>query len=101
MVMAEIKATPVADATVGPPAHWPADKVEMLSRVATLLERGGPEAALAYLDRKQDGSPWAVNARAVCLLRLGLPQAARDALRPGVIGAGGFGLRDEAPTELK
>src|SRR5687767_13405802 len=79
---------------------WPAQQAAALGRVAELLGRDGPQAALDYLDRSKDTSAWLANARAVCLLRLGQPQRALDVLRGLALGGIG-GLKADAPTVFK
>ena len=73
----------------------------LLDRVSQLLHQGDPRAALEHLGRTKDTSPWVVNARAVCLLRLGDAQRAVELLRGVVLGAGGFGLKEDAPAAFK
>jgi predicted Zn-dependent protease len=73
---------------------WPADEADLLTRVDALLRENRPREALAFLPAF--GSPWVRNARGVCLLRLGRPNEAIEALRDLVFGPGGLAVRPDA-----
>ena len=73
---------------------WPADETELLTRADALLAEGRPREALALLPRTD--SPWVRNARGVCLLRLGRPHEAIEALRDLVFDHTGFAIRSDA-----
>jgi hypothetical protein len=75
-------------------AAWPADEADLLSRVDALLAEDKPREALALLPRAD--SPWLRNARGVCMLRLGRPQEAIEALRDLVFDHTGFAIRRDA-----
>jgi uncharacterized protein YceK len=76
----------------------PRDMDKILSRVETELGNGDPQLALATVSRAKFNSPWAINARATCLLRLGQYQDAVDLLRGLVLGTGGVTYRQDVPT---
>ncbi|HWB11817.1 MAG TPA: hypothetical protein VG826_21485 [Pirellulales bacterium] len=76
----------------------PRDVEKILCRVETELNDGNPEQALAAVSRAKFNSPWAINARATCLLRLGQYQDAVDLLRGLVLGTGGIVYRQDVPT---
>jgi hypothetical protein len=73
----------------------------LLARVEQLLQTEGAGAALDFLDRSRASSPWAVNARGVCLLRLGLAARALDLFRGLALDAVGVGLRDDVPRAFQ
>lgn len=75
-------------------AAWPADAADLLTRVDALLTEGRPREALAVLPRSD--SPWVRNARGVCLLRLGRPHEAIEAIRDLVFDHTGFVIRPDA-----
>lgn len=85
---------PVRTDTILPNQHWPAAEAQLLARVAHLLDEGKPDAALTLLPA--GGSPWLQNARGVCLMRLGRPAPALDALRPLVFDHTGLAVRRDA-----
>lgn len=70
-----------------------------LCRVDQLLREGRPAEALALLPAAD--TPAVRNARGVCLLRLGRPREAIEALRDLVFGAGGFAVRPDAEPEYQ
>jgi len=80
--------------------QWPADVADLLGRAAQLLEAGAALKALDLLSRA-DGGPWVVNARGVCLLRLGDAERALEVFRGLALGTAGFGLKEDAPTVFK
>lgn len=75
-------------------AAWPAGEVDLLTRVDALLTEDRPGEALALLP--PNDSPWVRNARGVCLLRLGRPAEAIEALRDLVFDRTGFAVRRDA-----
>ena len=79
---------------------WPAEATELLARAEQMLQAEGPQPALDLLARSKDPSAWVVNARAVCLLRLGETERALELFRGLVLGPVGIGMRD-APTVFK
>jgi hypothetical protein len=81
------------------PRQWPPEVAPLLARVEQILRTGEPGEALALLDRSRDGTTWVVNARGVCLLRLGLAQRALELFRALALN-GIAGLR-EGPTVFK
>jgi hypothetical protein len=82
-----------------PNPAWPASEVETLTRVSELLDRGKPDSALSLLPA--GGTPWLRNARGVCLMRLGRPSQAVDALRELVFEPVGHAVRADAhPAHL-
>jgi hypothetical protein len=74
---------------------WPSEDADRLTRVDRLLREGRPQEALSLLPAADDGL-WIRNARGVCLLRLGRPRPAIDALRDLVFNPSGFGVRPDA-----
>ena len=70
----------------------------MLARVERELSYGRPKQALSVASRRNFNSPWAVNARATCLLRLGRYPEAVVLLRGLVLGSGGLSYRQDVPT---
>lgn len=78
---------------------WPPEVAGLLGRVEALLQQQEVVQALDLLDRARSSSPWAVNARGVCLLRLGQAQRALELFRG--LALGGFGLRPDAPLPFK
>ncbi len=54
----------------------------VMRKVRELLDTGRPEEALLLLLRHGNGSPDAINARGVCLMRLGRPKESISLLRP-------------------
>jgi hypothetical protein len=76
----------------------PRDIEKVLSRVETELSDGNPEEALAMVSLAKFSSPWAINARATCLLRLEQYQDAVDLLRGLVLGTGGVTYRQDVPA---
>ena len=77
---------------VGPPGES-----DRLSRVEQLLRDDRPQEALRLLGAAD--TPWARNARGVCLMRLGRTSRAVEALRDLVLDPGGYGIRPDAhPT---
>jgi hypothetical protein len=78
---------------------WPADVGELLGQVEGQLEAEGPGKALESLDRARAAGPWVVNARGVCLMRMGEHQRALELFRALV--QDGAGVRDDAPTVFK
>jgi hypothetical protein len=79
----------------------PSDTLELLQKVERLLQDGQPAKALEALARTKTNSPWLVNARGVCQLRLGNPSVAVNLFRGLVLAAGGIYLRSDAPTVFK
>lgn len=78
------------------PAAWPANDTPALSNAENLLRAGKPFEALASLPPK--GSDWVVNARGVCLLRLGRVFEAVETLKPLVYAPNSITpLRDAHP----
>jgi hypothetical protein len=73
---------------------WPPEAADLLARVDRFLGDDRPEQALGVLPATN--APWARNARAVCLLRLGRAGQAIDALRDLVFNPSGFGVRPDA-----
>ena len=73
---------------------WPLEDSDRLTQVDRLLREGRAQEALSLLPATD--SPWIRNARGVCLLRLGRPSQAIDALRDLVFNPGGFGVRPDA-----
>lgn len=92
-------ASEVIPTSPAPVRAWPADVAELLGRVEQQLQAEGPRKALEALDRAKASGPWAANARAVCLLRLGEAGRALEVFR-GLVQSGA-GLRDDAPTAFK
>lgn len=82
-----------------PSPAWPASEVETLTRVSEVLDQGRPDSALSLLPA--GGTPWLRNARGVCLMRLGRPSQALDALRELVFEPVGHAVRADAhPVHL-
>lgn len=69
---------------------------EGLEQVRALLEQGHCAKALELL-RSKDRSPWAENARAVCLMRLGQPQQAVSIYRSLLLRSDVL-IREDAPA---
>ncbi len=87
------------------PQAGPADAgllevVDVLWKVAKLLEDGRPAAALTVLGDCKIKSPWLQNATGVCQLRLGHVKAAVETFR-GLVLSGGLILRGDVPTVFK
>lgn len=72
----------------------------LLARVGTLLEAGEPRKALEALAGSRLASPWIVNARGVCLLRLEEFPQAINCFR-GLVLAEGLVIREDCPTVFK
>src|SRR5437660_1356683 len=72
----------------------PPEAADRLTRVDQLVREGRPREALDWFPRT--GPPWVRNARGVCLLRLGRPGEAIDALRDLVLDPTGFAIRADA-----
>ena len=72
-----------------------------LREAGDLLRAGMPEAALGVLRRSRDDSPWAVNARGVCHLRMGDSEAALDVFRSLALAPGGLIMRRDATAAVK
>jgi hypothetical protein len=73
----------------------PPEVAARLTEVERLLATGQLHEALTAAE-EMGGSPWADNARAVCLMRLGRATQAAELLRPLVFDRTGFGLRPDA-----
>ena len=85
---------PVNARSAGGNSAWPAETADLLTRVDALLREGQAREAL---DLSAGGSsPWARNARGVCLLRLGRIGEAITVLRDLVFVPNGFAVRDDA-----
>src|SRR4051812_5805649 len=80
---------------------WPPEVAGVLDSVESLLHAGRPQQALDLLASARFSSPWAANATAVCLLRLGRAERAVELLRDLVLSAGGVCLRPDAPSTFK
>jgi hypothetical protein len=76
----------------------PRELEKALVRAELQLREGHPEEALATVSRAKFSSPWAVNAHATCLLRMGRYQDAVDVLRGLVLGMGGVAYRQDVPA---
>ncbi|MBN2582035.1 MAG: hypothetical protein JXL80_03135 [Planctomycetes bacterium] len=72
----------------------------VLDRVREHLDQGQPQKALDVLNRCQDQSPPADNARAVCLMRLGRPQLAIPIYRRLLLTSGVI-MRQDAPVMFR
>src|SRR5262249_50255293 len=81
--------------------RWPAEVADRLRRAEQLLQEEGPEPTLAFLAKTRDASPWVINARGGCLLRLGEAGRALDLFRGLVQGSMGLSLKEDAPTTFK
>lgn len=68
-----------------------------LEQVRSLLEEGHVDKALDTLNKLKDRAPWAENARAVCLMRLGHPDRAISIYRSMLL-INGVILRQDAPV---
>ncbi len=79
----------------------PSEVTDLMDRVGGLLGEGQPRKALDLLARSRAGSPWAVNATGVCLLRLGDVRGAIELFRGLVLAPGGLVLRRDVPTAFK
>jgi hypothetical protein len=79
---------------------WPPEEEATLLKAEEALRAGGPRGALQFLTRSKAAGPWATNARAVFLMRLGEHRLALDALRGLVLGVGSS-LRHDAPAVFK
>jgi len=92
------------------PAPWPLKEpvmttashksVTVLDRVRECLARNEPQKGLDALNHCQDHSPQADNARAVCLMRLGRPEAAVALYRKLLLSSGVL-MRQDAPAQFK
>jgi hypothetical protein len=78
----------------------PPEVVDLLGKVAILLQEGHPDKALGVVSRARINSPWATNALGVCQLRLGNARGAVDVFR-GLVLAGSLFLRRDVPTVFK
>jgi hypothetical protein len=74
---------------------------ELLDHIGRLLQEGKPKKALDVLTRSSADSREAVNARGVCLLRLGEVRRAIELFRGLVLAPGGLVLRPDVPTTFK
>lgn len=74
------------------------EAAKLVERVQELLQSGKGQEAIKLLAR--DDSPWARNARGVCLLRLGDAHAAVETLRSLVV-SGHLGLKPDALLAYK
>jgi hypothetical protein len=63
----------------------PPEVVDLLNKVDRLLQEEKYEKALELIRRSKSKSPWATNATAVCLLRMGNARAAIPVLRTIVL----------------
>jgi hypothetical protein len=93
--MTDVSLTTDRPATRNP--VWPPGESDRLSRVEELLRDNRPQEALRLLGSAD--TPWARNARGVCLMRLGRTSQAVETLRNLVFDPGGYGIRPDAhPT---
>jgi hypothetical protein len=80
--------------------HSP-DVANLLERAKSLLQEQCPEQALGLLDSTRLKSPWLINAKGVCLLRLGKAEQAVELFK-GLAGASGvYILKFDAPITFK
>lgn len=82
----------------GQPETREPELVELLGKVAALLQESQPQKALKLVSHCKLKSPWVTNAMAVCLLRLQTPAEAANMLRGLVLASGGVTIRRDAPT---
>ena len=70
----------------------------VLNRVQQMLDSAQIESALKMLSGSKQHSPAIENAKGVCLLRLGRPEAARKVFRDLAFPSGTFSTPDDTPT---
>jgi hypothetical protein len=79
----------------------PPEVAALLAQVEELLHEDRPRAAFDLLARSKNGSPWVMNARGVCLLRLGEIESAIQLFRGMVLSTGGILVQPNLPTVFK
>ena len=91
--MSTTKSTPpaAAEARAAQPAN-------LMDTVRRLLEAGNPDAAMEAIHRSGSKAPPVMNARGVCLLRLGKFEPAVAIFRDLVFPAGSFTMELQTPT---
>ncbi|MEW4486637.1 hypothetical protein AB1L42_01065 [Thalassoglobus sp. JC818] len=99
-----------ATATLSPESHQPAHVPSAqsttqlppeLEKAQKLLDAGRAEEALKVVIGRSSGGPLAVNARAVCLMRLNQPAEAVKALRTIALESGGLLLKRNTSLAVK
>jgi Flp pilus assembly protein TadD len=73
----------------------------VLAEVTALVDAGNVERALQLVKSVEKSSDAAINARCVCLMRLGRSEEARDVMRGVVIPQGCTWLKTESPVSYR
>lgn len=85
------------DRSHGNVATQPSDWADILA----LISSGDVENAFSLLKQKSSRQPLLINAKGVCLLRLGRYQEAADLFRDMVLAPGSMWMRKELPNSYK
>ena len=93
--------SPIPAAAFAPAAQPPAEarpSTNPMDTVRRMLDNGDIDGAMAALDRSGSKAPPVMNARGVCLMRLGKHGPAVAVFRDLVFPAGSFTMDHETPT---
>lgn len=92
--------SPTASITAETTATSSSANFEVSPKILRAIAASDYDEAIRWLT-KEGNAPWALNARAVCLLRTGRAEQALQVYRTFVLSSGGIFLRPDVPTEYK